>query len=79
MANRTIRVLGGCDFELRCMNKCGDDDVSVDPDTGICSVCGEVYDIEETEVRMQNIKIRNDDGTMKRYEELFDENGDLLE
>ena len=45
-----IVVLGKANRELRCPYKCGDDDVSVNPKTGKCSICGRVFKIEETEI-----------------------------
>lgn len=48
-----IEVLGKADKELRCQNpECSeaDWDVSVNPDTGICSECGAEHEIVETEI-----------------------------
>ena len=48
-----IEVLGKATHELRCQSKnCpeAEQDVSVNPDTGICSVCGAVHDIIETDI-----------------------------
>ena len=48
MSEGTIKVLGKADHELRC--PICEDDVSVDPQTGKCSICGRVFDIEEVEI-----------------------------
>ncbi len=47
----TIEVLGKSTHELRCqVCPAGDEDVSVDPTTGICSVCNTEYDIVEVSI-----------------------------
>ncbi len=46
----TIVVLGKADKELICPYNCDGGDVCVDPKTGKCSVCGRVFEIEETEI-----------------------------
>ena len=48
MSEGTIKVLGKADHELRC--PICEDDVSVDPNTGKCSICERVFDIEEVEI-----------------------------
>lgn len=59
--NPTIETLGPCDYELRCDCPAGGEDVSINPDTGICSECGKKWDIVEVDFIFEDIDITSPD------------------
>ena len=63
MADGTIKIFGtpeslGEDFpeEVRCPYECDGGDVCVDTETGVCSVCKRVFDIQPTEFIVEPVE-----------------------
>ena len=47
----TIKILGDyVPTEVRCPYRCGDDDISVNTKTGICSECGREFTIHTAQI-----------------------------